>query len=92
MMRLRDLLGDRPEILESHLSGSQARGDGRPRSDIHVALYIDPEPGLWGQCHIARLPHAVETLENQTPRGGATHECSVRSSSAGPTNLDRARR
>lgn len=36
-------LAGRPEVLEAYLFGSRARGEGRPHSDIDVAMYLDPE-------------------------------------------------
>ena len=39
-------LSSRPEILEAYLFGSQARGTAQARSDVDVAVYIDPSADL----------------------------------------------
>jgi len=41
--RLRRRLGARPEILEAYLFGSQARRGAQLRSDVDVAVYVDPD-------------------------------------------------
>jgi hypothetical protein len=40
--RLTKALLDRPEVLDAYLFGSQARGDATRRSDVDVAVWIDP--------------------------------------------------
>jgi len=50
-------LATRPEICEAYLFGSQARGDAQPRSDVDVAVFIDPtaplNAGFGIDCEIA---------------------------------------
>lgn len=41
--RLVQALSGRPEICEAYLFGSQARGTAQARSDVDVAVYVDPK-------------------------------------------------
>jgi len=40
--RIGEALDRRPEVLEAYLFGSQARGSATPRSDVDVAVFVDP--------------------------------------------------
>jgi predicted nucleotidyltransferase len=44
--RLTKVLSGRPEILDAYLFGSQARGTAQARSDVDVAVYLDPATDL----------------------------------------------
>lgn len=41
LARLQAVLGERPEVLESYLFGSAARGEAQPHSDLDIAVYLD---------------------------------------------------
>jgi predicted nucleotidyltransferase len=53
--QVRAVLQHRPEVLEAYVFGSVARGDGRPHSDLDVAVYVDPSSPTPAFGHAAEL-------------------------------------
>lgn len=80
--RVRAALEDHPEVTFAYLFGSRSRGRAHPRSDVDVAVYVDPsvagEAGsgagdrlsTWSDLH-ARLVRALAPVLGRGDRGGA---------------------
>lgn len=80
--RIRSALEERPDVLFAYLFGSRAGGRAHARSDLDVAVYLDPAAGgedagrrswtggPWAEIH-ADLVRAASADDAPRDRGGA---------------------